>query len=229
MRILGLDTATRRESVGIIADGEIVAEQSTTAGGSHAVSLLPLIDAVLRRAGCAVGALDGIAVSSGPGSFTGLRVGLSVAKGLARATGARLIGVSTLEALARTVTDSCDPVCALLDARKGEVYAACFEAAALEWRRLTEDYVGSVEALLPTLPMRCVVVGDAVPTYGAFLQSRLGSRVTLLPFEAHGPRGATVAALGWERWQTGGMDEPRDLEPRYLRASEAERRTSITR
>ena len=162
MRVLGLDTATRRASVGLLIDGEVVVEQSRPAQGSHAVSLLPLIDAVLRQANCAVRGLDAVAVSSGPGSFTGLRVGISVAKGFARATGVRLVAVPTLEGLARTVPGQPGVICALLDARKGELYSACFESSASGWRRLTADRLVTADTLAAMLPTPCVVVGDGV-------------------------------------------------------------------
>ena len=224
MRILGLDTATRRASVGLLTDGKVVTTKSQAVEGSHAVSLLPLIEAVLQEAGCATRDLDAVAVSRGPGSFTGLRVGLSVAKGLAYATGVRVIGVPTLEALARTVTDHRGVVCALLDARKGELYAACFEPSATIPRRLTPDMLVTPASLVERLPTPCVILGDAVETYGEFLQARLGSRVTLLPYDSHGPCGGVVATMGWERLRAGPGDDLTPLEPVYIRSSEAERK-----
>ena len=222
VRILGLETATQRASVGLLIDGEVVVEQSVPAQGSHAVSLLPLIDAVLRQADCGVDALDAVAVSSGPGSFTGLRVGISVAKGFARATGVRLVAVPTLEALARTVPGAPGMVCALLDARKGELYAACFESSAGGCRRLTADRLVTPEALVALLPTPCVVVGDGVTVCESVLRGQLGERVTLLPAETHGPRGGVIAALGWERLQAGQLADVPSLEPTYVRPSEAE-------
>lgn len=222
MRILGLDTATWRASVGLLIDGRVVVEQSQLAHGSHAVSLLPLIDEVLQKAGCPVGALDAVAVSSGPGSFTGLRISLSVAKGLACAGGLRLVGVPTLEALARTVEQPPGVICPLLDARKGEVYAATFESGPNGWKRLTPDALLTPEALVKTLPVPCVVLGDAVDVYGSLLEEHWGGQVTLLPFETHAPRGGVVARLGWERLRTGTSADMHALEPLYIRPSEAE-------
>lgn len=222
MRILGVDTATWRASVGLVIDGAVVAEQSLSTTGNHGASLLPLIDEVLGRAACPVVALDAIAVSSGPGSFTGLRIALSVAKGFACATGARLVAVPTLEALARTVTDYEGVVCPVLDARKGELYAAAFESSPAGLKRLTGDALVTPESLLDVLPTPCVVLGDAVPRYGALLESRLGAAVTLLPFETHAPRGGIVALLGWERMQAGQTADLHQLEPFYIRPSEAE-------
>lgn len=222
MRILGVDTATWRASVGLVIDGTVVTEQSLSTTGNHAASLLPLIDEVLGRAACPVAVLDAIAVSSGPGSFTGLRIALSVAKGVAYATGARLVAVPTLEALARTVTDYEGVICPVLDARKGELYAAAFESRPTGLKRLTADALVTPESLLEVLPTPCVVLGDAVPRYGALLASRLGAAVTLLPFETHAPRGGIVALLGWERMQAGQTADLHQLEPFYIRPSEAE-------
>jgi len=222
VHILGIDTATWTASVGLRVDDQVVCERSERADGSHAVSLLRLIDDVLRAGSCAVSDLDAVAVSGGPGSFTGLRISLSVAKGLAYASGARLISVPTLEALARTVTDRGQPICALLDARKGEVYAACFEPVGTRLQRLTDDLLLTPDALLTRLPLPCVVLGDGIATYGPLLQSRLGERATLLPFDIYGPRGGMVAAMGAERLQAGHVDDFASLEPAYIRPSEAE-------
>jgi tRNA threonylcarbamoyladenosine biosynthesis protein TsaB len=222
VRLLGIDTATRRASVGLRIGNAVVCERSQLTDGSHAVSLLGLIDDVLRAGGCAVGDLDAVAVSGGPGSFTGLRISLSVAKGLSYATGARLISVPTLEALARSVADRRSAICALLDARKGEVYAACFEPTDAGLRRLTDDLLLTPEALLERLPVPCVILGDGVTAYGAFLHSRLREHVTLLPSDAYGPRGGVVATMGAERLQAGHVDDFPALEPAYIRPSEAE-------
>jgi tRNA threonylcarbamoyladenosine biosynthesis protein TsaB len=198
------------------------------ADGSHAVSLLPLIDEVLTSAGCSVDALDAVAVSSGPGSFTGLRIGLSVAKGLACAGGIGVVAVHTLEALARTLPGHRGVICSLLDARKGEVYAACFEASPQGWRRLTADQLVTPEALVTTLQTPCVVLGDAVIEYGEFLRSRLQSRVTVLPFDTYGPRGGIVAGIGYERLASGQIHDIAALEPLYIRPSEAELKSPVS-
>jgi tRNA threonylcarbamoyladenosine biosynthesis protein TsaB len=222
VRIVGVDTATWSASVGLIIDGTVVAEQSLVTTGNHAASLLPLIDDVLRRAACSVDRIDALAVSNGPGSFTGLRIGVSVAKGFACATGARLIPVPTLEALARTVVHYEGTICAVLDARKGELYAAVFASSGAAVTRRTADALVTPESLLETLPTPCVVLGDAVERYGEFFKSRLGTRVTVLPFETYAPRGSVVARIGWERMQAGETVDLHQLEPCYVRPSEAE-------
>lgn len=220
--MLGIDTATRYASVGLRDDDEVIAEQTETASGSHAVSLLPLIERVLGEARVDTRDLDAIAVSRGPGSFTGLRVGLSVAKGLACATGARLVGVPTLEALAMAAGRKA-VICALLDARKGEIYAGCFEVTPEGLRRLSDDAVLPLEALMEVLPTPCLIVGDAEPVYGAALRSRFGARVEILSLEESGPRGGVVAAIGAAALRAGADTEAADLEPTYIRVCEAER------
>lgn len=226
MHILGLDTATWRASVGLLIDGEVVAEQSQVAQGSHAVTLLPLIAELLGGAGCAVRDLDAIAVSGGPGAFTGLRVGLSVAKGLACATGIPVVAVPTLEALARTLSHHQGYICTLLDARKGELYAACFESVSGVVRRLTPDALVTPTDVVEHIALPCVIIGDAIPRYAAFLRERLGDQATLLPSETYGPRGGVVASMGWERLQAGVAEPVASLEPFYVRPSDAERNSA---
>jgi tRNA threonylcarbamoyladenosine biosynthesis protein TsaB len=227
VRVLGLDTATRRASVGLLANGRVVAEQSQN-DGRHAVHLLPLIDSVLQQGGCAVRDLDAIAVSSGPGSFTGLRVGLSVAKGVACATNVPLVGIPTLEALARTLDKPRGTICTLLDARKGEVYAAYFVASERGWTRLIEDTVTTPEAVVAAVPTPCTIIGDAVLAYGEFLRDRLGPEVTVLPWHTYGPRGGTVATLGAERLLQGGSTDLPTLEPSYVRPPDAKVATGLS-
>ena len=221
MRVLGIDTATWRASVGLCESGQVVTEQSQLTTGNHAASLLPLIDTTLRSVGWSLASLDAVAVSGGPGSFTGLRVGLSVAKGLARAARLQLVAVPTLEALARTVADRHGVICALLDARKGELYAAVFESARSDWRCLQADSLLTLDALVERLPTPCTIVGDAIVRYGPSLHDCFGAAVTLLPFETYGPHGGVVAALGHARLAALGPAEIATLEPFYVRPSAA--------
>lgn len=222
MQILGIDTATRYASAGLWRDGQIIAELTEKGQRSHAVSLLPLIERVLSEARTQPRNVDGIAVSCGPGSFTGLRVGLSVAKGLACATGARLVGVPTLEALAHTVQRE-GIVCAALDARRGDLYAALFDRSAQATTRLTADRVVTFEALTDILASAAVMIGDAVPAYGQALRARFGDRLEILPFDEYGPRGGVIAALGAAAVDGGVEGDAAVLEPAYLQPCEAER------
>lgn len=223
VRVLGIDTATKHASIGICEDGEVCVERTETGVVSHAMLILPLVEEVLTAAGIEVGDLDAVAVSAGPGSFTGLRIGLSVAKGLACATGVRVVGVPTLEALAHTVAARSGEIWAVLDARKGEVYAASFTASEDGVRRLTGDVVMAAASLIDVLPSSCTVVGDIEARYGELLRAGVGPGLELLPFDQFGPRGGVVARLGAVAVSEGRAVDPAALEPVYIRASDAER------
>lgn len=223
MRILGIDTATHRATVAVISDAATCAEV-TIDSRSHAAAIVPLIDSVMQQARCTVETLDAIAVSVGPGSFTGLRVGLSVAKGIACATGARVIPIPTLEALAHAAPVTAGVICPVLDARKGELYAACFERNGDRWRVHLEASLLSPERLAATLPAQCTVLGDGVLRYGNFLKTELGDRLTLLPWPQYGPRASVVAQLAVARLHHGTVTDGHDIEPFYVRPSDAETR-----
>src|SRR5262249_29824750 len=192
--VLGLDTATWTAAVGVVRDQVVLAEDVEPASRSHVTSLPGLIERVLAQAGLGIGDVEGLAISIGPGSFTGLRIGLGLMKGLAFAGGIPLAAVSTLEALA--AVSGAEPgqtVCAALDARKREVYAAVFDVGdggAL--RRRGPDVALAPDALVAGLPAGTVLVGDAAATY-----PELRDRVLVVrPFATHPPRGGTVARMG---------------------------------
>jgi tRNA threonylcarbamoyladenosine biosynthesis protein TsaB len=180
-----------------------------------------LIDEALAQAGVALGDLDGIAVSIGPGSFTGLRIGLGLAKGLCYARGLPLVPVPTLEALAHVARAPVGAtVCAALDARRRECWAALFrvgdDGAMI---RLAEDFTAAPDALAARLPSGAIVVGDA----GAAYADVLGARgATVLPAEASEPSGGIVARLGARRLARGEHADPGTLEPTYVRPPEAQ-------
>jgi len=223
VRVLGIDTATRTASIGICEDSTILAERTEKNVASHAALILPLIERVLAEGGVEVEQLDAIAVSAGPGSFTGLRIGMSIAKGLACATGAQVVGISTLEALARTVADRHGPIWTLLDARKGEIYAASFEGSEHGLRRTTDDVLTTPETLVAQMSGSCTVVGDVEARYGDLLKASVGPGLRFLPFDEFCPRGGVVAGLGVLAVREGRSVDPTRLEPAYIRLSDAER------
>jgi tRNA threonylcarbamoyladenosine biosynthesis protein TsaB len=202
-------------------DGRVLAEAAERETRSHTVSLPALVERVLADAGGRIEEVEGLAVSIGPGSFTGLRIGLALAKGLAFAGGLPLVGVPTLEALA-LVADAApgEVVCAALDARKHEVYAACFRRGAGDdaLARLGPDRVLRPEALAAELPSPCVLVGDAAEVY----RDAFAGRAALRPFATYHPRGGVVARLGARRLAAGEGTDPGPLEPVYVRPPEAE-------
>jgi tRNA threonylcarbamoyladenosine biosynthesis protein TsaB len=219
--LLGIDTATWTASVALVDGDAVLAERSLPTSGSHGFSLVPLIEEVLGHAGATTGDLRGVAVSIGPGSFTGLRIGLATAKGLAFAQRIPIVGVRTLPALALAAGVQDGLVCPLLDARKGEVYAALVEIAAGQAIVRRDEAAAPLAAWLDVIGDRaCTFIGDGVSIVAD--SGRAVPQWTLLPFETHHPRGSVVARLGAERLGAGQSDDLAALEPLYVRPSEAE-------
>jgi tRNA threonylcarbamoyladenosine biosynthesis protein TsaB len=240
--ILGIETATRAGSVALVrADAggvrEILAESNFGESGASAAEILPAFEDCLGRAGTPESTIDAIAVSIGPGSFTGLRVGLATAQGLALGTGAKLIGVPTLDALARVALDDAesarlgDIVCTCLDARRGEVYATLHLVSAEgSLERLGEDVALApaaltewVERTLATQSVEAVrFIGDGAERYGVEIVEAVRRSVRSVTLVDARPRAATIALLGEVLLEARGPDEPAAMVPRYARASEAE-------
>lgn len=224
MLVLGIETSTRQGGVAIIGEDRVVCETVLNVEVTHSERLLPAVDRALGEARISLEGLGGIAVSIGPGSFTGLRIGLSTAKGLAYATGLPLVGVPTLEAMAWALPAARWQVCPVLDARKQEVYAAVFRHEPEGLRRLTDDAALAPEDLCRLIRNRTLFLGDGVDAYAALFRERLGDKMLLAPLASRGPRPACVAELGRRRLVRGDRDAPDWLVPRYLRPSEAELR-----
>jgi tRNA threonylcarbamoyladenosine biosynthesis protein TsaB len=207
-----------------VIDGESTLAESTRPidGGSHATTLLPMIDEALGAAGLGLSELDLLAVSIGPGSFTGLRIGLSVAKGLSLATGLPLVGVPTLEAFARGAGKRSGLVCPVLDARKKEVYGAAFRWNGGALERVRQEAVLSPQRFAEGLPVPCTLIGDGVDAYESFWRASFAHRAELVKFRDCSPRGTSVASLGARLFASRGGDDPARLVPIYLRKSEAE-------
>ncbi len=211
----------------LLCDGELVAERRAPADRPGSETLLPAIDALLRRTRCELAAIEAFAVCAGPGSFTGLRVGIATVKGLAFGSGIPVAAVSTLAALALRAPRTRDPIVALLDARREEVYAASFARSegALEPGDLPEGLY-TAEELTLRLPARCVLVGDGVAVCGERIRAALGPGVRQLPPPRGRVRARDVGLLGFRLLERGEGLDPADLVPRYLRRAEAEvRRT----
>ncbi len=222
MRLLAIETSTWLASVAATDKGEVLAEEEVFTRGQHASVLLPAIRDVLKRAGIGVEELDAVAVSVGPGSFTGLRVGLSVAKALAYARKMPVLGIPTLTVVAHAAPSDAEHIAAALDARKGELYAAVFRRRGTDLEPVVPERLVSFADLVGILPRPCTILGDAVETYGHLFQQHLGPQATVLPFPQWAPRARSVAQLAsgeLARAQTP-LLEP--AEPRYLRPPEAQ-------
>jgi tRNA threonylcarbamoyladenosine biosynthesis protein TsaB len=189
---------------------------------------LPLIEAVLSAASASLQNLSGLAVSIGPGSFTGLRIGVSTVKGLAYGLGIPVVGVSTLLANAARVNDFDGLICSLLDARKGEVYAALFRRNGTALTRLTEDQAEGIADVTAELIWKfngaesCLFIGDGSTAYATSLIDALGDRAILRSGDSSPSMASAVACLAAKRLKAGGEYNLGSLAPVYLRPSEAE-------
>ena len=219
--MLAIETAGRSPSAAVLRGPALLALERGPAGRTGAEALLPCIDATLARAGVRLAELDAYAVAVGPGSFTGLRVGVATVKGLAFGSEQPVAAVSTLAALAYGAPRGRGPVVALLDARRGEFYAAVFDVEGAVPRALAPpEGVYTPEQLVPHLTQKCVVVGDGVPLCGELLARRVGPGLTLGSAEDAGAE--CVGRLGAEQLRRGDATRAERLTPRYIRRAQAE-------
>ena len=222
IKLLTIQTATPAGSVALTAGDRLIGERFLDCRQPHGGWLVSAIDQMLDSAGMTVQDLDGFGVTVGPGSFTGLRVGLATAKGLAMATGRPIAGVSTLQTLALQVPYAEAPVCALLDARKKEVYAGIYVWTDGVPRLLGPESVLPPEALLDRLSGTTIFVGDGAHAYRSLIARRIGPRAHILPEVFNPPRAAHAAMLAARMFDSGAIFAPATLNPVYLRPSEAE-------
>jgi len=217
MVILAIDTASRSCSVAVCDGDAVLAEISDVSGETHSRHLMAMVDQAVAMSVKRKGNIDGYAVTRGPGSFTGLRIGISAAKGLAEAAGRPLVGVSSLEALAWQVSHTHAVIIPMLDARRKEVYTARYVRRDGTLEPLVEERALSPEDAAAGIATPCLLVGDGALAYEARLREALGVHMRLaLPFQ-HIIRASTIAFLA--RSRLGHMDERMTLTPRYIRQS----------
>jgi tRNA threonylcarbamoyladenosine biosynthesis protein TsaB len=230
MRVLALDTATEACSVALLGEHGLIGRYEEP-GRGHAAQILGMVDAVLAQAGMTLSMLDGIAASVGPGAFTGVRISVATAQGLAFGAGLRLIGVSTLEALAMRALDTgADLALACLDARMGEVYWGWYAADASRGvRAVAPPQVGAPASVsLPAAEAGSVRVSGIGRGFAAYPELARVPGLRLQPADAGAlPNAREVARLGALRLRAGEGADAAALEPLYLRdkvaLTEAER------
>jgi tRNA threonylcarbamoyladenosine biosynthesis protein TsaB len=222
MRVLGIDSSTPGCSVALLNNDTIVAERIADPKPSYSKYLLQMVDKVLKEGESRLDDVDGFAVTIGPGSFTGLRIGVSLLKGFVLATEKPFIGVNSLEALAGTLDSPKHPICTVLDARKSEVYAAVFESQKEGLHALLKEAALSPEALCEKIETPTLFVGNGVEQYREVFKESLGARFiepeTLPRFST--AAGATMLAS--RQFDLQKHFELNQLKINYIRKSEAE-------
>jgi tRNA threonylcarbamoyladenosine biosynthesis protein TsaB len=222
--ILAMETATMCGSVALVSENRCLAEYSLQTGETHSRRLLAGVDWLLQETGIDWSTIDAVAVSQGPGSFTGLRIGLATAKGLALAGGAKLIGIGTLDGLAAQLFAAGKIlICPVLDARKKEVYCGFYKCDNQGIPRLQDEYlVISPEALCDRIDEPVVLLGDGASVYGDLFREKLADLLKVVPANVYFPRAATIGLLATEKWRQNEFLDPAAAEPIYIRLSEAE-------
>ncbi len=215
--LLAVDTSTTWASVALFDGRDVLAEETWHAQRRHADELFPTIERLLARTGTTLAGVSRIAVATGPGSFTGLRVAIAAAQGLARGTGAALIGVSTLDVLAYPHASSKLRTCALLPAGRTEWYAALYQERNRKWMRRSPFLLGPLEELCRQLGTHTLFVGELDGAAESTLRALLGPNALFAPPASRMRRAGYLAELGWRALDETPQTKLGAIEPIYVR------------
>ena len=220
MIVVGLETSSTIAGIAVIRDRQVMAEASQELGGVHAEKLPGMLERIMGDLGMEWSEVEGFAISIGPGSYTGLRVGLSLVKGLAYVTKRPVAAVPTLDAIAFQVPCSRYPVHVLTDARRGQVYEARYDTSCGWPERQSEFRVGLLEDVLASIEDKVLLVGSGVDAYQPDIVSVLGERACFPPSGAGRLMASSTAFLGLENLKRGEQSDLNALEPLYLRKTD---------
>jgi len=226
MKILGIDSSGLVASAAVIADGVLASEFTVNNKQTHSQTLLPMIERVVDMSGVALESLDAIAVSAGPGSFTGLRIGASTAKGMGLALRKPIVPVPTLEGLAYRVGVTEAVVCPMMDARRNQVYTGMYRITDGRLECLEGQCAVAIEEISEKINAqgeKVVLLGDGIPVHMDYLRETLTVPYVTAPVHMNRQSAAAVAALGEIYFREGRMEEAGQHRPIYLRKSQAER------
>jgi tRNA threonylcarbamoyladenosine biosynthesis protein TsaB len=217
MLILAIDTSTEQGSLALVKGDRVLGEHPLATPGTYLQHLLPGVTALLAGVGCTFGDVDALAVSRGPGNFTGLRIGLATAQGLAWSRNLPLAAVSTLEILAAQVPCQPWPVVVLMDAKRREVYLGRYRCSESRPQPLREPVRLPLDAVAGELAPPLILTGPGLTVYEEVLRDRLDPEIQLAPPEQRYPQAATLARLALPLLSAGRTVPPHRLTPAYLR------------
>ena len=215
--LIAVDTSSRSAGVLLWKNERPLASLSWQSNFNLTAELTPAIQHMLQRTNIQARELQGVALALGPGGFSSLRVGMSVAKGLSLALDLPLFGTSTLEIEAYPYADLELPVFALLDAGRDEVAWACFQKQGGQWQKLQPEKIGNLADLVQTVTQRTIFCGEGLMVHGSSLRQALGQRGVIVEYPGPSLRLWALARLGAKRLEQGLMDDPATLQPLYLR------------
>ena len=221
MKILAVNTATPNCGVAVVDEETVSAHFVLNSRKTHARQLMPLIDRTLAACRLDLSDLDGFAAVCGPGSFTGLRIGISTVKGLALACDKPLAGISGLDALAFPLSEYSGPICTLIDARKSEVYACWYRFVNSAMEKLTDETVLPPEDAVLRENGACLFVGTGAQIYHDMIQKNTNGRARFAPVFQNDINPEVVAHLAIRRFRENRTESPDDFAPVYIRPPDA--------
>ena len=214
---IAIDTSTDTASLALVQDDEVLAELTWRCGQNHTIQLLPHLSHLLNQTQLSLQSASCIIVAKGPGSYNGLRVGISTAKGLAFSLGIPIVGISTLEVEAYQHAETGLPICPIFNAGREEIATAMYQKQGDEWCQLTVEHITTVDALCSQITTKTIFCGEFVPFIADRLREQLKQRAIILPPAARLRRASCLAELGLKRLEAGDYDNPATLQPLYLR------------
>ena len=226
MNILALDSSGLVASIAILQDDVVIGEYTTNYKKTHSQTLLPMLDEVVKMIDFDLNTLDAIAVASGPGSFTGLRIGSATAKGLGLALKKPIISISTIEGLANNLYYTQGLICPIMDARRNQVYTGVYKCDGSDMVQLISPCAISIDELIEKLKGmdgEVTFVGDGVPVFREKLKDSLQSKCYFAPAHLSRQRAGAIAVLGSKYYREGKVENAVEHKPDYLRLSQAER------
>lgn len=219
--LLAVETSTTWSSSAVLRGGELLAETGTLIRKDHSGPLVRRIESMVRESGLSIDDVNSVIVSGGPGSFTGLRVGIGFAKGFICSTARQLFAVSSLETIAAGLTCFDRPICVMLDARKGEVYTATYRWNAGELQAVSEPASHPPEKVLENVLNETVFTGSGSIVYRDHIVNMLGEKALPAPVYSSFPRAGVMGQLVHKRPEHYLVKDPSTFEPMYIRPPEA--------
>ena len=224
MKILAVDTSATAASVAVAEENKLIGEFSINTALTHSQTLMPMVDELLKNTGLSVNDIDAVAVNAGPGSFTGVRIGVAAVKGIAFPKNLTCVSVSTLESMAYNMLGNDCIVCSVMDARCSQVYNALFRVKGCTVTRMTDDRALSLTDLkneLQNINEKVVLVGDGAVLCSKFLGEEL-ENIMLAPFNNRIQTASSVAYAAFEKINNGETVKADELMPVYLRLPQAQ-------
>jgi tRNA threonylcarbamoyl adenosine modification protein YeaZ len=214
---LAIDTSTNTASLALVQEDEILTELSWRCGQNHTTTLLPYLASLLSQANLEARSLDAIIVAQGPGSFNGLRVGISTAKGLAFSLGIPIVGISTLAASAYQHAETGLPVCPIFNAGRGEIATAVYQMKGSNWQSIIREHITTIETLCAQIATKTLFCGELTAAISDQLRAQLKQKALIAAPAARFRRTGFLAELGHRAIAAGNFDVPTTLQPIYLR------------